>query len=104
MRDDDGGSHGELHSVWIYARDGSAPARYPAASSSSRTRGATCVPYSSMLGICLSCGSVPLLYFMSNRVRRQRLNRRGDLGGDGLGRTDAQRAVRAGLAFELLRG
>jgi len=39
-----------------------------AALSNSFTRVATCVPYSSMLFICASWGSVPLLYFRWNRL------------------------------------
>jgi len=35
----------------------------------SLTIGTTFVPYNSMLFICRSCGSVPLLYFRSNRER-----------------------------------
>src|SRR5688572_3293838 len=40
---------------------------FAAQSSCSRTRGTTFVPYSSMLDMSLSCGSVPLLYLRSKR-------------------------------------
>ena len=70
--------------------------------SSSRTRGMTFVPNSSMLVISLSCGSVPLLYFMSKRDRPSALTVVRDLSRDRLRRADVERAVRAGLALEVI--
>src|SRR4051812_19360394 len=52
-----------LHAYWR------TPISYFASARSSRTRGATFVPYSSMLVISALCGVGPLAYFRSKRVR-----------------------------------
>ena len=69
--------------------------------SSSRTRGATFVPMSSMLVISLSWGSVPALYLIVNRDSPSACHRSGNLDGDGFRGADAQRAIGTGFALEL---
>ena len=71
------------------------------AAASSRTRGATFRPISSMLASIFSCGRVPLLYFRSKRDRPSACDGADDLRRHGLRRADAQRAVRPGLVLEL---
>ena len=71
------------------------------ASSAAWTRGATSVPYSSMLRISGSCGSVPLLYFRSKRSRPRIAGVAAILSATVSRRADVQRALGAGRVLEL---